>query len=63
MTCRFLDEFGLALVLLALGLQLSPVFFQLCLLFNVQGELIDEATRTMLQLYMAGWVESIQASK
>ena len=33
------------------------------LLFNVQGELIDEATRTMLQLYMAGWVESIKASK
>ena len=47
----------------ALGLQLWAgqrlALPQAHLLFNAQGELIDEATRTMLQLYMAGWVDSI----
>lgn len=47
----------------ALGLQLWAgqrlALPQAHLLFDAQGELTDEATRTTLQLYMAGWVESL----
>jgi NAD(P)H-dependent FMN reductase len=49
----------------ALGLQLWAgqrlALPQAHLLFDAQGELVDEATRTALQLYMAGWVDSIRA--
>jgi NAD(P)H-dependent FMN reductase len=47
----------------ALGLQLWAgqrlALPQAHTVFNAQGQLLDEATRTMLQSYMAGWVESI----